>query len=258
MRFDLEGRVALVTGAAGSVGQEICARLAEQGVIVIATDLAAHISGEDDTRRALDVTNAADWRSVADWVAARHGRLDLLVNNAGVAPMASLEDTAQDDWRRAFAINVEGPFLGMQAMLPLLRKGGEARGGTACIVNISSAASQRATALSTAYSATKAAVAQLTKAAGIEFAQLGYPVRAVSLHPACVRSDMIDAILDRFSQITGGTPVADLRAAMIADHPLKRLVEPREVADTILFLASDAASYLNATEIHVDGGLIAA
>lgn len=256
MRFDLEGRIAVVTGAAGSVGQAICKRLAEQGVLVVATDLAGRIGAQTDTRRMLDVTDPASWGKLTGWLQARHGRLDLLVNNAGVAPMSSLETTSASQWESAFAVNVEGPFLGMQAALPLLRTGGAARGQSACVVNIASAASNRATAFAAAYSASKAAVAQLTKAAGIEFAQLGYPVRAVSVHPACVRSEMIDSILQQFCELTGERPEA-LRAAMIADHPLKRLVEPDEVADAVLFLASDAARYLNATEFHVDGGLTA-
>lgn len=256
MRFDLEGRIAVVTGAEGSVGGAICDKLAAQGVTVIATDLAGRIGAETDSRRALDVTDAASWQSLMAWVEAHHGKLDLLVNNAGLAPMATLEGTTQVQWQKAFAVNVEGVFLGMQAALPLLRAAGTARGESACVINIASAASNRATAFAAAYSASKAAVAQLTKAAGIEFAQLGYPVRAVSVHPACIKSDMIDNILDQFSKMGGGTPEA-LREAMIADHPLKRLVEPDEVADTVLFLASDAARYLNATEIHVDGGLTA-
>jgi NAD(P)-dependent dehydrogenase (short-subunit alcohol dehydrogenase family) len=257
MRFDLEGRVAVVTGAAGSVGRAICNGLIQQGVTVIATDLRSRIGAEDDGHRALDVTDAADWEALADWIGDRHGALDLLVNNAGVAPMAALENFTQESWRLAFAVNVEGVFLGMKAMLPLLRAGGTRRDGTSAIVNIASASSQRATGFATAYGATKAAIAQLTKSAGIEFAQMGYPVRAVSIHPACVRSDMIDAILKQFSDLSGGVPVSTLRDQMIADHPLKRMVEPSEVADAVLFLASDAASYLNATELHVDGGLIA-
>lgn len=257
MRFDLDGRVAVVTGAAGSVGQAICEKLANDGVTVVATDLRSRIDRETGECRWLDVTDAAEWANLAAWIADRHGRLDLLVNNAGIAPMARLEDMPLDSWRKAFAVNVEGVFLGMQAMLPLLREGGVRRSGTSMIVNIASAASHRATAFATAYGATKAAVAQLTKAAGIEFAQMGDPVRAVSIHPACIRSEMIDGILENFSDLAGGLPISELREQMIADHPLKRMVEPSEVADAVLFLASDAASYFNATELHIDGGLIA-
>lgn len=258
MTYDLSGRVALITGASGNIGGAIARKLAEDGALVVSADLPAHLGGDERAGwHALDIVDEASWATLLAWIRSRHGRLDILVNNAGVAPMGKLEDMPIGDWRRCMAINVDGAFLGIRTMLPLLRETAAKVGHDARIVNVASAAGVRASPLSSAYCTSKAAVGMLTKAAGIEFASLGYPVRVNSVHPAAVESDMIDAILDRYSEITGGTPVDDLRSGLIAGHPFGRLVHPDEVADSVLFLCSEAARYLNATEIHVDGGMIA-
>ncbi len=258
MRFDLEGRVALVTGAAGNIGAAICQRFHEQDVVVLAADIAPRSADAPCAEWLnLDITSERNWAEVVAGIAARHGRLDILVNNAGIAPMDTLEGTSLADWRRCYAINVDGVFIGMKAATALLRDSGAAASHAACVVNISSAASNRATPFAAAYASSKAAVAHLTRAAGIEYAALGYRIRANSIHPAAVASDMIDTILARYSCITGGTAVDDLRKALVADHPLGRLVDPDEVAQSVLFLASDASQYVNASELHVDGGLTA-
>ncbi len=257
MTYDFGGRVALVTGASGNIGNAIARKLREDGALVVSADLPAQL-GDGDDWRALDIVEEESWATLIAWIRTRHGRLDILVNNAGIAPMGKLEDTRIEEWRRCLAINVDGAFLGIKTALPLLRESAERAGHDARIVNVASAAGIRASPLSSAYCTSKAAVGMLTKAAGIEFARLGYPVRANSVHPAAVESEMIENILKRYSEITGGTPVEALRAGLIAGHPLGRLVRPDEVADAVLFLCSDAARYLNATEIHVDGGMIAA
>ncbi|WP_298691338.1 SDR family NAD(P)-dependent oxidoreductase [uncultured Sphingomonas sp.] len=258
MTYDLTGRVALVTGASGNIGAAIARKLRADGAMVVSADLPGHLGGgESEDWHALDIVDETSWATLIAWIEGRHGRLDILVNNAGIAPMGKLEDMAIAEWRRCMAINVDGAFLGIRTALPLLRTTAATAGHDARIVNVASAAGVRASPLSSAYCTSKAAVGMLTKAAAIEFASLGYPVRANSVHPAAVESDMIDAILDRYSAITGGTPVDDLRAGLIAGHPFGRLVRPDEVADAVLFLCSEAARYLNATEIHVDGGMIA-
>ncbi|WP_428310505.1 SDR family oxidoreductase [Hydrocarboniphaga sp.] len=258
MNFGLKSRVVLVTGAAGNIGSAICRQLSQEQAIVIAADISPRPQQANVADWLhLDVTSEAGWAEVIATIAQRHGRLDVLVNNAGIAPMGTLEGTGYDEWRRCLAVNVDSVFLGMKAATPLLRETGAASAWFASVVNIASASSNRATAMASAYAASKAAVAQLTKAVGIEYLSLGYRVRANSVHPAAVQSDMIDQILQRYSVITGGTPVEDLRKAMIADHPMRRLVEPDEVARSVLFLASDASAYVNASEVHVDGGLTA-
>lgn len=258
MQFDLKDRIAVVTGAAGNIGAAICRKLREQGAVVIAADITARSDDAIcDAWRILDVTKETSWAELVDWVRVNYGRLDILVNNAGVAPMGTLEGTSLSAWRRCQGINVDGVFMGMKAAMPLLKESGETLPAGASIVNIASAASNRATPFSAAYATSKAAVAMLTKAVGIENMTLRYRVRANSIHPAAVRSDMIETILADYSKITGGTPVEDLRKAMVAEHPMGRLVEPDEVADAVLFLVSDASQYINASELNVDGGLTA-
>ena len=230
MAVELNGAVALVTGACGNIGQEIEKALAARGATVIATDIAAR----DGIRR-----------------------LDILVNNAGIAPMARLEDMPLEDWRRCQQINVESVFLGMKTAAGLMAESGKLRAGGASIVNIASAAADRATAMSGAYCASKAAVAMLTRVGAVEFPTQGYAIRVNSVHPGAVKSDMIDGILDRYSAMTGGTPKADLEKAITANMPMGRLVEPSEVADVVAFLAGTDSRFVHGTSINVDGGYMA-
>lgn len=252
MAGELNGAVALVTGACGNIGQEIVKALAARGATVIATDIAAR-----DGIRRLDVTSEAEWAALIADVRRDHGRLDILVNNAGIAPMARLEDMPLEDWRRCQQINVESVFLGMKTAAGLMAESGKLRAGGASIVNIASAAADRATAMSGAYCASKAAVAMLTRVGAVEFPTQGYAIRVNSVHPGAVKSDMIDGILDRYSAMTGGTPKADLEKAITANMPMGRLVEPSEVADVVAFLAGTDSRFVHGTSINVDGGYMA-
>lgn len=260
MARDLEGTIAVVTGAGGNIGVAICDALRREGVKIVATDIAVRVQSASfpDDWRPLDVTNEQAWQDFIAQFRADYGRLDILVSNAGVAPMGRIEDFPLDDWRRCQAINVEGVFLGLKAATPLLKESGALRRGGASVINIASGAANRPAAYSAAYCTSKAAVAMLTKAAAIEYAALGYAIRVNSVHPGAVRSEMIEAILEKYSEVTDGTPTDQLRQAMLAGHPMGRLVEPDEVADAVVFLASDAARYVHGTELHVDGGYAAA
>ena len=250
--FDLQDRVALVTGAAGAIGKAIASALAARGAIVIGADRAA---GENV--RALDVTDHASWTSLAEAVKGEHGHLDILVNCAGIAPMGSIEDTSLDQWRATMAVNVEGTLLGTQVFLPLLRAAEGRTGAGPVIVNIASAASRRPAAFSAAYCSSKAAVAMLTKAAALEFATLGYGVRVNSIHPGVVDSPMMDDILQTYSKSTGSSATA-LKDGILAAYTVKRFARPDEIAAAVVYLSSDEASYLNGAEQVVDGGYLSA
>ncbi len=251
--FRLDGRVALVTGAAGNIGQAVCDALRRAGADVHGTDLAA------DAARAIepmDVTCERDWAETIARVEARSGRLDVLVNNAGIAPMARIADTTREEWRRCFAINVESALIGMQVALPLLRRGGDRPGG-ASIINIASAAANKPSPMAAAYCSSKAALVMLSRTAAVEFGRLGYGVRVNTVNPGAVESAMIDGIVARYSQILGGESEDALKAAMRTDVPLGRLARPDDVADAVLYLASSASRFVHGSELHVDGGLTA-
>ncbi len=251
----LQNTVALVTGANGAIGKAICVALARDGATVVPSDVVRPEG--DPLSLALDVTNEQSWRDAIETINARHGRLDILVNSAGIAPMGRIEDTTLDEWRRTQSVNVEGAFIGTKSAAALLRVSGNARIGGAAIINIASGAADRPAAFSGAYCTSKAALAMFTRVTAIEFAALRYPIRVNSVHPGALRSPMMDDILGRYAEITGQS-VSDLSAAVLARHPMGRYVEPDDVADAVAFLASGGARYIHGDALHVDGGHAAA
>jgi 3alpha(or 20beta)-hydroxysteroid dehydrogenase len=241
----LDGRVALITGASSPRGQGAAeARLfAAEGAAVVLADVSyegvatAATIGKLASYARLDVTDEEQWSVVVDRIFSEHTRFDILVNNAGVWHSGTLADTSPADFRRVLEINLVGVFLGMRAVAPLMREAG--RGS---IVNVSSNAGLRvalpnlAGGKALAYVASKWAVRGITKAAALELAPFG--VRVNSIHPGPTDTAMIDA---------GHQEIA-------AGLPLERLATPDEIARVVLFLASDASSYINGAEIAVDGG----
>jgi NAD(P)-dependent dehydrogenase (short-subunit alcohol dehydrogenase family) len=254
MNDDLQGTVALVTGALGDIGQAIGAALGARGVRVITSDIRS--DGPPDTL-ILDVTSESDWRRVINGIRRDHGRLDVLVNCAGVAPVARIEDVTLAEWRACQAVNVDGILLGMKTAVPLLAESGAQRRGGSSIVNISSAGADRGVAMTAAYCTSKAAATMLSRAAAVEFAALGYPVRVNAVHPGPVESTMMSGIFADYSRILGGVPIADLEAGLTARVPLGRLMQPDEVADVVTFLASSASRFVHGTQLNCDGGYTA-
>lgn len=254
----LAGTVALVTGAAGGIGQATCRALKAAGATVVATDIPPALGKVPDLAAdlalPLDVTDEAGWAAVINTVEERCGRLDCLINNAGISVVARFEDMTLDAWRRCQTINVDGMFLGIRAALPLLRRSGALRKGGASIVNLSSVAGLRGAAFNVAYCTSKGAVRLLTKAAAIEFSALGYPVRVNSVHPGGVATDMMEEIMERYVALGAAPSVAAALESVNALHPIGRMAEPEEVAAGIVFLCSDAASYMRGSELVIDGG----
>jgi NAD(P)-dependent dehydrogenase (short-subunit alcohol dehydrogenase family) len=253
MTGDLKNDVALVTGALGVIGRVIVETLKRRGATVIVSDI---LSGPPGTLR-LDVTSEAEWTRAIDGIRREHGRLDILVNCAGIAPMGRIEDTPLAEWRQCQATNVEGIFLSLKAAARLLADSGRNRVGGASVINISSGAADRGAAWTAAYCTSKAAATMLTRVAAVEFAALGYPVRVNAVHPGAVESTMMDSIFESYSKIMGGVPISELRQAINARVPLGRLVDPAEVADAVAFLASAESRFVHGTSIHVDGGYTA-
>ncbi|OCA86222.1 glucose 1-dehydrogenase [Pradoshia sp. D12] len=240
----MEGKVAIITGAAQGMGAAHARRLVEEGAKVVLTDLnvekgqatAAEL-GENALFVKQNVTSAEDWAKVVEEAEKAFGKVDVLVNNAGITMAKSILDMTEEDYRRIVDINQLSVFLGMKAVIPAMQKAG---GGS--IVNISSMNGIVAGAIG--YTDTKFAVRGMTKAAAIECANYG--IRVNSIHPGVIATPMVVQ--------------EDTKAAVeaFAKHiPLKRVAQSEEVSNLVLYLASDESSYSTGSEFIIDGGLTA-
>ena len=263
MNNDLSGTVALVTGAAGGIGMAVCSALSEAGATVVTTDTATGLTRyvqDHNPRRvfqSLDVTSEDAWRAVVDNIDRDFGRLDILVNGAGISIVGKLEDTSLAEWRRCQAINVDGTFLGIRSCAGLLRRSAKLRRGGASVINFSSVAGLTGAPFNAAYCASKGAVRLLTKSAALEFSALGDAIRVNSIHPGGVQTEMIDGIVKRYAEMGVAASVPDGTAMVSKMHPIGRIAMPGEIADAVLFLASSASSFVHGAELVVDGGLTA-
>jgi len=244
----LDGKIALVTGAARGIGAAIARRFAEEGADVLLTDSdeasvrrVAEEIGDRAAARGHDVTDEAAWKAVADWAIERHGHIDVLVNNAGIFLAAPLGETTLEEFRRVQEVNQVGVFLGMRAVAPSML----AR-GSGSIINLSSLAGLTGSPLLTAYGASKWAVRGMTKSVAKELAPSG--VRVNSLHPGQIDTDMHARQRER-------TP--ELVDRLVAAIPMRRIGDPREIADAALFLASDESRFVTGSEVVIDGGVSA-
>ena len=254
----VEGKIALITGGARGLGEATGRTMAKEGATVILTDvldaegkeLAAAIEAEGGAAEYhhQDVTDENEWDSLIGDIVKRHGRLDVLVNNAGVVHDANVEDTTLDAWRHVNAVNSEAVFLGTRAGIKAM-KNQEPRGGS--IVNISSVAGLVGIDNLAAYNASKGAVRLFSKSAALHVASEGYGIRINSVHPSYTWTPMVQHLGDN----TGDRDA--FFDALGEAHPLGRPGVPMDIAWGVLYLASDESTWVTGSELVIDGGLTA-
>ncbi|MBS0447774.1 MAG: glucose 1-dehydrogenase [Proteobacteria bacterium] len=266
----VQGRVALITGAAQGIGAATVRRFAAEGATVIAADidddagtaLAAELRARDLPvhYRHLDIASEAEWIAATAWATATFGGLDILVNNAGIALVKPIADTTLEEFRRVQRINVEGVFLGIKHGAAAMRERARRHPAGGAIVNLSSVLGMRGLPDNIAYGTSKGAVRQMTKCAAIEFAERGDNIRVNSVHPAITATPMVAAELEEWSASAtlGTTDVSATRSAFAARLPLKRLGTPEDIAAMVLFVASDECAFTTGAEFAADGGRLAA
>lgn len=256
--IDLSGRAALVTGAGSGIGRKAAEVLADAGAAVACTDVndktawetadAIEAAGGRAIAMAHDVVDAEAWRAAVERTVETFGGLNILVNNAGIELVRFIPEISTADFRRVMDVNVLGVFLGIQASADAMH---EAGGGS--IINISSVAGIIGAVRQSAYCASKGAVRLMTKATALELAQGGRNVRVNSVHPGIIETPMLQDLLTGVPEDKQAVRIEQ----MTARHALGRLGQPLDIANAILFLASDLSSFMTGSEVIVDGGLTA-
>ena len=244
----LEGKSCLISGGAKGLGAAQARLFAREGARVAVGDILdadggrlveeLRASGADSVFLRLDVTSEADWESAVAAVMGELGALDVLVNNAGIYNRALVEDTTLEEWERVMDVNSTGVFLGTKHAIPAMRRSG---GGS--IVNMSSVAGLVGSRTQTVYNASKGAVRLLTKSTAVQYASDG--IRANSVHPGVIETDMMQEVIRTEEE----------RATRMSLTPIGRFGTAEDVANGVLFLASDESSYVTGAELVIDGGL---
>ena len=256
----LEGKIALVTGASRGIGEAISRAFSSAGAFVYLTDIndsqgnvAVEQLGSGATYRHLDVREESDWQRITSEIVRCHGRLDIVVNNAGITGFEGgmvLHDPEHADlvcWHAVHRTNLDGVFLGCKYAIQAMR-----RTGSGSIINISSRSGMVGIPSAAAYASSKAAVRNHTKTVALYCAEQGLDIRCNSIHPAAIMTPMWEPLL--------GSPGPEREKRImefVRDTPLRRFGAPEEVAAVALLLASDEAAYMTGSELTIDGGILA-
>ena len=263
----LDGKVALVSGAARGIGAETARLMVEAGASVAVGDVldergretvrALDSAGGKVIYTHLDVTREEDWTAAISAATGRFGGLDILVNNAGVFLGMSIEEATLADWHRLCAVNLTGVFLGTKLALPALRDRARHSAHGSAIVNLSSVAGIVGSSGDPLYSMTKGGVALFTKSAALEFARKDYRIRVNSIHPGIIGTDMGDQVFSMRARQLGTNDLDQGRQQAVARLPIGRLGTVTDIANGIVFLASDDAGFMTGAGLVVDGGTTA-
>jgi 3(or 17)beta-hydroxysteroid dehydrogenase len=271
-----EGRVAIVTGAGRGVGREHALMLAAHGAKVVVNDLGATVDGTGaDAGPANEVVAlikknggeaVANGDDVSSWNGAKNmidqavktfGKLDVLVNNAGIFVGKGVEEASLEEWNRLVAVNLTGVLLGTRAALPHLKASGQKSEHGSAIVNLASIAGLVGSQLDPLYSLTKGGVTLFTKSTALEFGRKGYGIRVNSIHPGLIETDMGQKTFVMRAAQVGTNDTEQARKNTLALHPIGRLGVAEDIAKGIVFLASDDASFMTGAGLVVDGGCTA-
>lgn len=261
----VEGKVAIVTGGASGIGAACVQTLAREGARVVISDiddlqgnaLAATIgaAGGEAIYLSHDVTDEARWQAVIGEIERRYRRLDILVANAGIGIMApSIVEMSLADWRRQTAVNLDGVFLSVKHCIPLMRRPADGGEGGGSIIMTSSIAGLRGSATLAGYCATKGGVRLFAKAIAMECAARGDAIRVNSVHPGIIDTPIWGKIRPDLAGGGRNAPI-DIEEMGRLGAPLGRVGRPQDIANGVLFLASDAADYITGTELVIDGGI---
>jgi len=249
----LEGKTALVTGAASGIGLQTSIRLAEEGARVMMTDInlekvrqQAEKIDANATFLKLDITEEEEWISVLGETVKRFDRLEILVNSAGMVLIADVEQITLEDWRKVHAVNLDGTFLGCKHGVRVMKEF-----GAGSIINLSSVSGMIGGFNLAAYNSSKGAVRMLTKSVALHCARAGYGIRCNSIHPTFIETPMLE------SMIRDSPDPEKARQTLVRQVPLRRIGKPDDVANMIVYLASDESTFVTGTEMVIDGGVIA-
>ena len=249
----VDGKIALVTGAASGIGLQASLRLAEEGARVMMTDInvenvkkEAEKLGRNAEFLKLDITLEEDWISALRETVKRFQSLDILVNSAGMVLIADVEQISLEDWRQVHAVNLDGTFLGCKHGVRVMKEF-----GAGSIINLSSVSGLIGGFNLAAYNSSKGAVRMLTKSVALHCARSGYGIRCNSIHPTFIETPMLD------SMIQDAPDPEKARQTLIRQVPLKRIGTTDDVAKMIVYLASDESTFVTGTEMVIDGGVVA-
>ncbi|HTI66311.1 MAG TPA: glucose 1-dehydrogenase [Caulobacteraceae bacterium] len=251
----VEGKVCMITGASVGLGRATALLLAQEGARLVLTDvngkegeaLAEKINATGGEAMFIrhDVASEPEWIEAVRLAAQRFGRIDVLVNNAGVALPGGVEATSLEQWRWLMGVNLDGVFLGAKHVLPAMRE----HGGS--IINLSSIEGLIGDPNLAAYNASKGGVRLLTKSMALDFAGRGYNIRVNSIHPGYIWTPMVEGY------VSGSDDPEGMKRALAALHPLGHIGEPNDIAYGVLYLASDESKFVTGSELVIDGGYTA-